>query len=235
MHAAYLLIVLAALGIPLVFWLGTKVYFFQKWRAILWSIGFASGLFLLWDQVFTGMGVWHFNPKYILGINLFYLPLEEILYFITVPLANLFIYESIRTYYPPGRKQITGKIIGWVLAVACAALFVIHFKSLFTSITCLLLAISLINHFWVTKGNYINYLLFTWLVSLAPMVLIYMFSMGLPIQEFEAKHITGWKVGPIPVELFLYHMLYLLWMIPVYEKFKIKALKKAEAKAASKS
>ena len=50
--------------------------------------------FLLWDAIVTGSH-WNFNPEYVSGIKLINLPIEEILFFITVPFACLFTWEMI--------------------------------------------------------------------------------------------------------------------------------------------
>ena len=50
--------------------------------------------FLLWDALVTGAH-WHFNPLYVSGIKIINLPVEEILFFITVPFACLFTWEMI--------------------------------------------------------------------------------------------------------------------------------------------
>jgi lycopene cyclase domain-containing protein len=235
MHSAYLLIDLVVLAIPLIYSLGKQPYFLWSWKPVALGIGFASTLFLCWDIIFTRIGVWHFRTEYTLGARILNIPMEEVLYFLAIPFANLFIYERIRNYYPRDKKQTLGKWIGWILVVGCGLLFVLHYNSLYTSVTALLLLISIVNHLWITRGNYINYLLLTWLFSLAPMVLIYIITTGLPIQQFNEKQIVGWRIGSIPVELLLYHMLYLFWMIPVYEKYKQKGLEKAEARKAKKA
>jgi len=54
------------------------------------------GVFIPFDMLVTG-SFWHFNPEYILGIYLFNLPVEEILFFIVVSYSVTFLWEYLRT------------------------------------------------------------------------------------------------------------------------------------------
>ena len=53
-----------------------------------------GGVYIYWDVLATERGDWAFNDSYILGIRFFGLPLEEILFFVTVPYAMIFLYET---------------------------------------------------------------------------------------------------------------------------------------------
>ena len=53
--------------------------------------------FLIWDAVAIAAGVWTYNPRYITGITVgFGIPLEELLFFIVVPLCAILGYEAVR-------------------------------------------------------------------------------------------------------------------------------------------
>ena len=54
-----------------------------------------DSIYIIWDILFTYLGVWGFNNKYLIGYNIFNLPLEEWLFFICIPYASLFIHYSI--------------------------------------------------------------------------------------------------------------------------------------------
>jgi lycopene cyclase domain-containing protein len=51
--------------------------------------------FLVWDAVAIALGVWHYNPRYVSGINLPFMPLEELLFFIVIPLCSLLTYSAV--------------------------------------------------------------------------------------------------------------------------------------------
>ncbi len=69
-------------------------YIWNHWKQMLIAIVIPAIPFLLWDALVTGAH-WHFNPKYVSGIKIINLPIEEILFFITVPFACLFTWEMI--------------------------------------------------------------------------------------------------------------------------------------------
>lgn len=69
-------------------------YIWNHWKQILIAIVIPATPFLLWDALVTGAH-WHFNPKYVSGIKIINLPIEEILFFITVTFACLFTWEMI--------------------------------------------------------------------------------------------------------------------------------------------
>jgi len=52
--------------------------------------------FLIWDAVAIAAGVWTYNPRYITGITVgFGIPLEELLFFIVIPLCGLLTCNAV--------------------------------------------------------------------------------------------------------------------------------------------
>lgn len=69
----------------------------RRWVAILVAILVAIP-FWVWDVYATDRGHWEFNPKYILGPKILNLPLEEVLFFLTVPFSCQYLYRVISEY-----------------------------------------------------------------------------------------------------------------------------------------
>ena len=69
-------------------------YIWHHLKTLLVAIAIPAIPFLLWDVFVTGTH-WHFNSEYVSGIKIINLPIEEILFFITVPFACLFTWEMI--------------------------------------------------------------------------------------------------------------------------------------------
>jgi lycopene cyclase domain-containing protein len=51
--------------------------------------------FIIWDVLVTAAGHWSFSPVYTLGIDIGNLPMEEVLFFVVVPLASILVWDTI--------------------------------------------------------------------------------------------------------------------------------------------
>jgi len=47
------------------------------------------------DVVVTAAGHWSFSPRYTLGIMIINLPVEEVLFFVVVPLTSILVWETV--------------------------------------------------------------------------------------------------------------------------------------------
>jgi lycopene cyclase domain-containing protein len=53
-------------------------------------------IFMLWDEIAIGAHLWHYNPAYVIGINLpFHMPIEEVLFFLVIPFCGLLTYNAV--------------------------------------------------------------------------------------------------------------------------------------------
>jgi lycopene cyclase domain-containing protein len=93
----YLIVLAACLAItaPLEFF-GAGVYR-QLWRTAGAVLPVAL-VFLVWDALAIAAHVWTYNPQYISGIELpGLMPIEEVLFFIVIPLCGLLTYSAVDT------------------------------------------------------------------------------------------------------------------------------------------
>lgn len=74
---------------------------FRRWRRMMLSIAPALILFVIWDVYAIAQGHWWFDPDLILGIHLpGDLPLDEVLFFLAIPVAALLTLEAVRSVKP---------------------------------------------------------------------------------------------------------------------------------------
>ncbi len=94
MKTEYLIFNIIVFAGPLLFGAMRPFYFINRWKYTIVPILIPALFFLIWDSIVADSH-WHFNSKYVLGITFFNLPIEEILFFISVPFACLFTWEMI--------------------------------------------------------------------------------------------------------------------------------------------
>ena len=96
MDAWQYLIVLAlcaAVTLPLEFAGGARVY--RRPKALLATLAPVLAVFAGWDLIAVHHGEWWFSPRYILGLRIAGLPVEEWLFFLVVPVCALLTYEVL--------------------------------------------------------------------------------------------------------------------------------------------
>jgi lycopene cyclase domain-containing protein len=95
-HLEYLLLLAGCLAVTLPLELcGARVYRrpVRLGRAVLPT----AAAFATWDVVAIAYGVWHYNPRFLTGIMLpAALPLEELLFFLVVPVCAVLTLEAVR-------------------------------------------------------------------------------------------------------------------------------------------
>lgn len=220
MKSLYLWLNIATISFPLLFTFDKRINFYKRLPFLLPAIIITGVLFLVWDQLFVIWHVWSFNPDYILGYYVMDLPIEEVLFFFTVPYACVFILESTRVYI---KKDIFGKshrYITLVFMLLSCFLFYKYQRQLYTTVTCLILFFLLNIQLIVIKRNYMSRFYLTYFISIIPMLIVNGILTAKPVVQYNPMHFTGIRLGTIPVEDFLYNLAMLLTCISLYEMFR---------------
>jgi isorenieratene synthase len=100
----YLLFDLIVLAGPLVCSFFPVTRFTHRFAAAAIALLAAAPAFVLWDILVTGRH-WDFNPKYVLPLRIAGIPLEEWLFFFTVPFACLYTWELVFKPWRGAREQ----------------------------------------------------------------------------------------------------------------------------------
>lgn len=56
-----------------------------------------AAVFVVWDLIAIFADVWGYNPRFVTGIGFPGVPIEELLFFIVIPLCGLFTYNAVDT------------------------------------------------------------------------------------------------------------------------------------------
>lgn len=223
MENTYLLINFLTVLFPVILSFDKRVKFFQNWKYIFPGLFISGLLFLFWDYLFTVYGVWSFNPDYIRGIYFLNLPIEEILFFVTVPFACIFIYECLNYYIKRDLLESVSVYITYVLIGLCAVLLVLFYDKVYSLITFGLLLVILLLAQFVFKLKFLSRFYLAYLVSLIPFYIVNGLLTSIPVVMYNNDENMSFRVGTIPFEDHFYSMAMLLLNIMFFEYFRKRA------------
>jgi lycopene cyclase domain-containing protein len=84
--------------LPLELMLRVGVY--SRWRRLVAALAPGVVLGVAWDQYAVRHGHWHFDHRYLIGLDLAGLPLEEVLFFVVIPTCAILTLEAVRRRRP---------------------------------------------------------------------------------------------------------------------------------------
>lgn len=220
--STYLLLNILIILVPLLLSFESKIKYYTKYLNLISSIFLVASVFIIWDSYAAIRGDWYFNEKFVLSYRIFKLPVEEILFFITVPYSILFLYETAKIYIK-NTEIIYGKNFYYLLSFLfiVASLFFISKYYTFTVLIFTGISFLFLNTFtpqllrskifWqLIVFSYIPFFVFNYLFT------------SLPIIEYGATAIVGIRIITIPIEDFFYSFSLLSLYISLYElSFKV--------------
>jgi lycopene cyclase domain-containing protein len=168
----YFIIEICTISIPLLLSFDKKLRFYKMWKSLFLSIFISAAFYIIADILFVKLGVWGFNPKYLVGVNFLHLPLEEWLFFILIPYSCLFIHYVFIIYFPK-----TFLSIGTVKLVSALIIFILlltgglNTDKLYTLIYSALIIIILIAAL-ISKIKVLNTFFLSFLIILVPFFMV---------------------------------------------------------------
>ncbi|MBD3377024.1 lycopene cyclase domain-containing protein [candidate division KSB1 bacterium] len=217
MKTEYLLFNLVIILGPLALSFDRKVHFVTKWPKAFIASLITLIPFIMWDSLVTGRH-WWFNKNFTLDFRLLGLPLEEWLFFITVPFATMFIWQILNDYMrnrsAPRRWLYTllylftlPGIFFWLQGKEYTAL---------VSIALVLVAIFdrvLETHILERRQ------LYPFLGILVGLILIFNgYLTARPVVLYDPAFQLDFRIITIPIEDFFYGISHVLLSVIIYEK-----------------
>lgn len=189
-------------------------------------------IFIIWDVIFTGQGVWGFNERYLVGQSLFNLPMEEYFFFISVPYASVFTIYVIEAYFPAFR--LNNSQVRWVtifLVLFLLAVAVINIDRVYTSVN-FIFTIGIIGLVFLTRPALLSRFYISYLVILIPFGIINGILTGSFIEDqvvwYNDQENLGFRIGTIPFEDIFYGMSLILLNYYLMEIFRSLASAKKQ-------
>jgi len=203
---------------PLFFGSLKKFYFLNRIKETLISISVPLIPFLVWDALVTGRH-WYFNEEYVIGIYFFGLPIEEIMFFLTVPFACIFTWEMLNRFMKG--KSFTFPLevyfIPAIFPLLSVYLFIIdkeYTALVFAALTLVFIYDRLLGtKFFIMKSTpiYISLIIvFT--------VIFNGYLTWRPVVTYNEYYQLGFRIITIPIEDFLFGLSLLLISTITYVK-----------------
>ena len=217
---AYLLINFLSVVFPFLLSFDKRVAYYKTWKYLWPGLIITGMLFLIWDVIFTVKGVWSFNPDYILGIRFFELPLEEILFFLTIPFSCVFIYACLNYYVKWQLPKQFVSSLNLLLIMVSLLLAIVFYHRLYTVINFGMLFLLLLFLVFVYNADWLNRFYLAYLVSLIPFYIVNGILTSVPIVLYNNAENLGVRLGTIPIEDHFYLMSLLLLNVAFFEYFR---------------
>jgi len=239
----YLAVDLAVLALPLLLSFDKNVQFYKHWKHFFLTNLGVGGFFILWDALFSEMGVWAFNPDYLLGPELLGLPLEEWLFFFCIPYASVFTYFSLKHYVKRNPLIHADTTLNFAAILTCAGLIIAYFPRYYIALTSFYALVWLV---WATRNSksFMADLWLAYFVLLAPFIISNGVLTGLSFWEFpllhhsaenildqivwyHPGHNTGWRIFTMPVDDLVYGFLLIAMHVAGMERLITRDQRKA--------
>lgn len=187
------------------------------WPAII----ITGAIFIAWDEAFTQMGVWGFNERYLTGIFIGSLPIEEVLFFICIPYACMFTYFALnhfveKDYLFPHQELISSGLIVFLLVMG-----MYYFEILYPGLTFVALGLLLAFQMLKIRPRYMGRFYFSFGFVLIPFFIVNGILTGSWIDEevvwYNDSENLGIRLGTIPIEDTFYGMLLILMNVMIFE------------------
>jgi len=224
MTSLYFIINIASFSIPFLYSFEKKMRFIKYWKAVFLSITIVAVPFLIWDVWFTNIGVWGFNPSYLLGPTIANLPFEEVLFFFFIPYASIFTHYALLYFFPKlGLPKKATKLITILLLLMAIVIIIFNYDNWYTLINFSVFVLLLL-YALIIKDTLLNSFYITFLVVLIPFFIVNGLLTGSFIEEqvvwYNNAENLDIRVGTVPVEdaFYAFNMLYGATLL--IEKFK---------------
>ena len=222
MKSEYLVFNIIVISGPLFFGSLKRFYFWNYWKQALLSVIISAIPFLFWDTSVTDRH-WFFANDYTLGFRIFGLPIEEILFFITVPFACLFTWEMVKRHSNPpifrkikiNRTSITYIAIFFLVV----SIFAINNGKEYTFLSSLFFVASILyDRLWgasiLTSDKFPFFFI---LISLFTLVFNGYLTWR-PIVTYDIIYQLDFRIFTIPVEDFFFGYALLIFCTSIFEK-----------------
>lgn len=219
-HYTYLVLMMASLAGPFFLSFSKHVQYLNKWKFLPIPLLVTLVYFVIWDSIFTKIGIWHFNDNYILGYKFFYLPIEEWMFFIIIPFCCVFVYECTNYFIKKDYLKNYAYTINAVILAIISFVAILNLHKTYTAFNFISAAILMAYVQFIAKPSWLSRFYVGYLFSLIPFFIVNGILTYLPVVTYDNAENLGIRLITIPIEDTIYCLLLLLMNVIMYEWLK---------------
>lgn len=227
----YLLINFFTIIICFIYSFHAKIKFNRYFVPFLLASTLVGSFFIVWDIWFTYKGIWWFNEKYVTGIKIFNLPLEECLFFICIPFSCVFTYFCLTKFFNLTFANAFNNIIVFVTTIVCAVVLIKFIDRTYTAVTASFVLITLLYLYFIVKIDWIGEASLIYSILMLGFLPVngVLTGTGLesPIVNYNPNEFLNIRIGTIPIEDAVYGYTMILWNLYFFKLFTSKRMNKA--------
>jgi lycopene cyclase domain-containing protein len=225
----YLLLDAFTLSVPLLRSFESKIAYYKSFGSLFKAIAITGVFFVVWDALFTFYGIWGFNERFLVGVSILLLPIEEWLFFIVVPFSCIFIYRVLNYFLGDTKSRLLQQQLPAFLVWFPLGVAVLNYQRAYTFTNFLLLGLFMGWHIYINKTAWLGNFMRAYAIILIPFLLVNSVLTGSwidePIVWYNDLHHLGKRIGTIPMEDAFYGLLLILMNLSLYEFFESKRKK----------
>tara|TARA_Y100001968_G_C19324908_1_gene701184 strand:+ start:265 stop:960 length:696 start_codon:yes stop_codon:yes gene_type:complete len=218
----YYLILLLSISIPFLFSFHPRINFYKKFSTIFITIPLTAIPYIIWDILFVDLGIWGFNKEYVSNLNIYNLPIEEVLFFVIIPFCCIYTHHVIETLSISFLDRVNYRYINNSL-ILCLILVSIFYNSNFYTLVCFVSCafLLILETYYIKIINY-KYFYTTFILIMIPFVIVNGALTGMFDQMvvwYNSDHIIGLRLITIPIEDSIYALQLILFNLITYKFF----------------
>lgn len=239
MSGLYLALNIAVLFLPLIFSWHARIRFVDEWRAFGAACVLVAIAFLGWDIAFTEYGIWGFDDRYLVGVKILGLPIEEWMFFLCIPYACVFTYHVLKRARPlPDVPEKWVRPFIGILAIGSLSVGLLHVTRWYTVTVCIMAAAFAV-YLYVARPKWLGRMLLSCGILVIPFIATNGILTGIAFWEsqvinvhpdlitnhvvwYNNVHNLGVRLFTIPVDDFFYAFVLIGLNISLFEYFRTR-------------
>ena len=228
MNYLYLLVDFFTILIPFIFSFHKKIKFNRFFLDFYKASFIVAVVFLIWDATFTKMGIWNFNPRYVIGFYVLGLPIEEILFFFCIPFSCVFTYFCLDRFYNLQWNKNIENAFCIILSLGLIVVGVIFLDRWYTSVTFISTALVCLTLKYIFRVSWFGKAVTVYAVLLIPFLIVNGILTGTGIPEAVVRYNNAenlnFRILTIPFEDVFYGFEMFLLNLYLFKYFAGKQL-----------